>query len=304
MTEQRTSSHLFAILQALFVTFLWSTSFVIIKSGLEEIPPLVFAGLRYFLAFLILLPFAFTKNNKPVVKSLKKNDWKKLFLLGLFFYALTQGAQFIGLSLLPSVTVSLMLNFTPLVAAIIAVYYLNEFSTGLQWLGIIIFLTGIIIYFMPLDFSESYGLGLIVMFLGVVSNAFSAVLGREVNRSGIIKPVIITVISMGFGSLLLLITGIFLQGIPDLSLKAVIYIIWLAALNTALAFTIWNKTLQILTAVESSVINGTMLIQIAVLAWIFLGEDLKTSEIAGMLTASLGITLVQIKINYKKQKII
>ena len=53
------SSHAVPILQALLVTFLWSSSFVIIKIGLEEIPPLVFAGARYFIAFLVLLPFLF-----------------------------------------------------------------------------------------------------------------------------------------------------------------------------------------------------------------------------------------------------
>ena len=49
---------LVAILQALLVTFLWSTSWVLIKIGLAEIPPLTLAGLRYSLAFLFLLPFA------------------------------------------------------------------------------------------------------------------------------------------------------------------------------------------------------------------------------------------------------
>jgi drug/metabolite transporter (DMT)-like permease len=46
-----------AIAQALLVTFLWSTSWVLIKVGLSdlELPPLSFAGLRYLLAALILL---------------------------------------------------------------------------------------------------------------------------------------------------------------------------------------------------------------------------------------------------------
>ena len=47
-----------AIVIALFVVFLWATSWVLIKIGLEEIPPLTFAGLRYVLAFIILLPLA------------------------------------------------------------------------------------------------------------------------------------------------------------------------------------------------------------------------------------------------------
>jgi len=46
----------------------------------------------------------------------------------------------------------------------------------------------------------------------------------------------------------------------------------LAIVNAAFAFTLWNKSLQMLTAVESSIINGTMLPQIAILAWIFLNE--------------------------------
>ncbi|KAA0247176.1 MAG: hypothetical protein EDM72_03030 [Chlorobiota bacterium] len=71
-------SHLSAILLALLVTFLWSTSFVIIKIGLVEIPPLTFAGLRYTIAFICLLPFAFTRTNSVIIKKLNKIDWRKL----------------------------------------------------------------------------------------------------------------------------------------------------------------------------------------------------------------------------------
>jgi drug/metabolite transporter (DMT)-like permease len=34
------SPHVRAVLQALFVTFLWSTSFVLVKIGLQDIPAL------------------------------------------------------------------------------------------------------------------------------------------------------------------------------------------------------------------------------------------------------------------------
>jgi drug/metabolite transporter (DMT)-like permease len=54
----RLSPHLRAVLQGLLVAFLWSTSWVFIKFGLSNIPSLTFAGLRYMLAFLCLLPFA------------------------------------------------------------------------------------------------------------------------------------------------------------------------------------------------------------------------------------------------------
>jgi drug/metabolite transporter (DMT)-like permease len=268
---------------------------VIIKIGLAEIPPLTFAGLRYTIAFVCLLPFAFTKTNSIVIKNLKKKDWFKLVLLGFLFYAFTQGTQFIGLSLLPAVTVSLWLNFTPLIVAVMAIFLINEFPTKLQWLGVLLFIVGIFTYFFPVALSENQELGLIVMTIGVLANSASAVLGRNINREAKINPVIVTIVSMGIGSLVLLIIGIAIQGLPSISFQNVLYLLWLAVVNTALAFTIWNLTLRSLSAMESSIINGTMLIQIALLAWIFLGETISAQEGIGMLIAASGALLVQLR---------
>ena len=289
-------SHLKAIPLAVLVTFLWSTSFVIIKIGLAEIPPLTFAGLRYTIAFICLLPFGFTKKHYSEIKTLNKNDWLQLTLLGILFYAFTQGTQFIGLSLLPAVTVSLWLNFTPLIVAVMAIFLIKEFPTGLQWVGVILFLIGIMTYFFPITLSENQELGLIVMTIGIFANSASAVLGRSINRKASISPVVVTIISMGIGSVILLISGIAIQGFPSISTQNIIYLLWLAVINTALAFTIWNFTLRTLSAMESSIINGTMLIQIAVLAWIFLGEAITLQEGIGMLIAACGAVLVQLKI--------
>ncbi len=288
-------SNLTAIVLALLVTFLWSTSFIIIKIGLSEIPPLTFAGLRYTIAFTALLPLAFRKEIKSEIKHLQKRDWQKLILLGLTFYTLTQGAQFLGLSLLPAVTVSLLLNFTPVVVAVMGIFILSERPTILQWLGALLFILGVLVYFLPIISNRNQTLGLIVMAFGILANAGSAVIGRDVNRKASLSPITITVISMGIGGIILLITGIVFQGLPAISFTNILYLLWLALINTAFAFTLWNLTLRTLTAMESSIINGTMLIQIAVLAYIFLGEEITTKEGIGMLIAAIGAVLVQLK---------
>jgi drug/metabolite transporter (DMT)-like permease len=287
--------HIKAILLALLVTFLWSTSFVIIKIGLAEIPPLTFAGLRYTIAFICLLPLAFTKKNSAQIKRLNRKDWLKLFLLGILFYVFTQGTQFVGLSLLPAVTVSLWLNFTPLVVAVMAIVLIKEFPTTLQWIGILLFIFGIVTYFFPVDLSQNKTIGLIMMTVGVFANSASAVLGRNINRDTKINPIVVTIISMGVGSIILLISGIVIQGFPSISFQNMLYLLWLAVVNTALAFTIWNFTLRTLSAMESSIINGTMLIQIAILAWIFLGEAISIKEGIGMWIAASGALLVQLR---------
>ena len=104
----------FPRLQAVIVTFLWSTSWVLIKLGLEEIPAINFAGLRYTLAFLILAPaLLVSARQRARLRSLTAPDWLRLCALGTVFYALTQGAQFVALACLPAVTLSLVLSFSP-----------------------------------------------------------------------------------------------------------------------------------------------------------------------------------------------
>jgi drug/metabolite transporter (DMT)-like permease len=130
---------------------------------------------------------------------------------------------------------------------------------------------------------------------GVLANALSSILGRYINRSRLLSPLLVTVVSMGIGSALLLVSGLLVQGLPALSLRNGFFIAWLALVNTALAFTLWNHTLRVLSAMESSIINGTMLVQIALLAWLFLGEGLILQKIAGLVLVATGAILVQLK---------
>jgi len=283
------------MLQALLVTFLWSTSFIIIKWGLIEIPPITYAGLRYIIAFLCFIPFIARKKYINEIKELKSTQWKKLILLGFEFYTFTQGAQFLGLSLLPSVTVSLMLNFTPLVVAVMGIFLLSEKPSPLQWIGSALFIVGIVTYFFPISLIGNQAVGLVIMLVGVLANAGSAIIGRDINRNKDISPLVITFISMGVGAAILIIIGISLDGFPEISFKIWMFLIWLAVVNTAFAFTLWNLTLRTLTAMESSIINGTMLIQIAVLAWYFLDENISIQEGIGMIVAGVGAVLVQIR---------
>jgi len=100
---------------------------------------------------------------------------------------------------------------------------------------------------------------------------------------------------MGIGATILLITGLLTEPLPQLKWQSWLIIIWLALVNTAFAFTLWNHTLRTLSAMESSIINNTMLIQITFLAWLFLDETLTWLEVLGLALAAVGILLVQIR---------
>jgi drug/metabolite transporter (DMT)-like permease len=290
-------SRIKAILIALLVTTIWATSWIFIKIGLEDIPGLTFAGLRYSMATLILLPFLLRKNVRMEMRTLSRRSWIKLIILGVILYAVGQGGQFLGLSHLPSVTVGLILNFSSLFVAFLAYAAIKEHPSWLQWLGVFLNLGGILFYFSPFMGFEGSVWGWVFSGLSLTGNVVGTVLGRDVNKSGKNNPVITTTVSMGIGAVLMLGIGILWQGLPPLSLKSIGIIVLLASVNTALSFTLWNYTQQTLTATESVIINNTMLVQIAILAWVFLGEKQSVNGLIGLAMVTLGAVIVQLKIN-------
>jgi len=294
MIGQR-SPRLRAILQALIVTFLWSTSWVLIKIGLEDIPAVTFAGLRYFLAFLILVPVFLLSKKVTPLRSLSRSNWLSLAALGLLFYTIAHGSQFLALSYLPAISFSLLLNASAIIVALLAIPLLGEIPTTLQWGGAVLFLVGVLLFFYPLDIPAALLIGYLFAAVHVLANAFSSVLGRGINRRATIHPLTVTMVSMGIGSVALLVVGLLTEPLPQLGWQSWGIIIWLALVNTAFAFTLWNLTLRTLSAMESSIINNTMLIQIAFLAWLFLDESLTWAEVVGLGLAAVGILLVQIR---------
>ncbi len=291
------SHRLKAILLAVFVTFLWSTSWVLIKIGLHNnLPAITFAGLRYTLAFLCLVPFVLVNpSQRMALKRLTGKQLAKLALLGVVFYTVTQSSMFLSLAYLPANTVSLLLNLTSVFVGIGGIFILRELPTSLQWIGIGLSALGVGIYFFPLSLPEGQLLGIGIGLFCMIMNVISALFSREVNREASISPLLVTFVSMGFGSVLMLITGLLVQGFGTLSVLDWAIITWMAVLNTALAFTLWNRSLQVLTAIESSILNSLMMPQIAVLAIIFLGEGLSARAISGLALVGIGTIVVQLK---------
>jgi len=292
---RRLTPHTRAVAEAVLVTILWSSSWVLIKIGLRDIPALPFAGLRYVLAWLVLLPFALRSGSLQELHGLSRSGWLRLIALGLVFYTLTQGGQFLTLAYLPAVTFSLLLNFSAIIVALLGIGWLGERLSRLQWAGAILFIGGVLVYFYPVVIPRSQAFGLTIAGLTVLANALASLLGREVNRLGHLSPLTVTAVSMGIGALTLLAVGIAVQGFPPIPFTGWLIVGWMALANTAFAFTLWNRTLRVLSAAESSIINNTMLIQIALLAWVFLGESITLREGIGLIIAAAGILIVQVR---------
>ena len=288
----------FAITQAFFVTILWSSSWPIIKFGLEDegLPPLTFAGLRYVIASLILVAVIISiKKHRITVRKMSARWWLKLVIYGLIFYTITQGAQYFGLLRLDAITVSLLLSFTPMLVLVLAIFILNEIPGIIQAILVISAIGGAIMYFYPivnLSLTTYIIIGLIIVGVGVLANAFSSIIGRAINKSRELDPIVITAISMLIGSVILLVLGLSTEDFPMLTGRAIFYILWLSFVNTAFAFTLWNHAMQRLRAVEISIINNTMTFQIAVLAVLFLNERPSAIQWVGLMITAIAAILL------------
>lgn len=289
------SHHRRAVVAAVVVTVLWSSSWVLIRQGLDDeaLPPLTFAGLRYGLAAAVLWTWTgASASRRLALRTLDRGSLASLALLGVVFYAVTQGAQFVAIDNQPAATSSLVLSMSPLLVGLVSHRSLGEVATGRQLLGAVLVAIGALAYFG--GGLGATAIGMMAALVALAANVASAVLGRAVNRTMHLSSLTVTTVSMTIGAVLLIGVGVLLDGWPDLSGRAVLVIAWLAVVNTALAFTLWNSSLRRLSAMESAGLNNTMLVQIGVLAWVFLGEFPGPLGLVGIVAVSIGVVLTQL----------
>ena len=301
-TEVETSQfnkrdRIFAVLEALFVTVLWSSSFVIIKIGLEDIPPLMFAGLRYSLASIILMALIFAQTKMQLsLKGRSRKWWGMLALYGCIYITATQGTQFLGLYYLPAITLSLLLNLTPMIVLLSAIPMLGEKPSRSETILVAVGLFGVLLYFyseIQIGFLGVSILGLLIGLASLLANSASALIGRAINRTLDTPPLVVTGIMMSVGSVFLMLLSLTIETMIPLSLISWAYILWLAVVNTALAFTLWNRAMRVLRAVDMTLINSTMMPQIVILSIAFLGEFPGLLDWIGLILLAISVAAVQ-----------
>lgn len=233
-----------------------------------------------------------------------KQEWWLLVLMGIISYFIAQGFQFLALDHLPATTLSLILNMTSILVMISAIFLIKELPTWLQIAGVILNLIGTLIFFYPAGFSGNSSIGFLFGAICLIANAIASVLGRKINHQGRLNPIAVTMVAMGIGSIMMLASGLVWQGLPRISTLSIVIIVVMALINTAFTFVLWNYSLQTLTAVESSIINGTMMVFITIFAWVFLGETQSLQGIFGLLLAFVGAIIVNIRVEKKKPAVV
>ena len=281
---------------AILVTILWSSSYVLIKWELSDIPPLFFATLRYSLAFLVLLAVEAMAGSRGESNGVHgKRETVLLVVAGLGGYTVAQGLQFVGLYYLPAVTTSFLLNFNPFFVLVLGVGILDERVSISQLGGLGLALVGAWAFFSERASWEGQWFGVLIVIVSGVGWAVYLVVVRMLQRSGQINSLRLTTVTMGVGVVgmagLTALSGQY----SAISASGAVVIVWLATANTALAFFMWNWTLKAIPAYELTVLQDIMLAEIALFSLVFLGETITPIMVGGMALVLIGVVIVQLK---------
>ena len=286
-----------ALLLGVVVTFLWATSVVLIRIGVsdEDIAPIGFAAVRFGLAGLLLLPLAIPAMRGTTSWEGGRHWLGRVVLYGLMLFCVAQIGFYVAAVELPVAMIGLLMAISPVVTALVALPSAHERASALQLVGIVVLVVGVAAYF-GLEAPDADAIYLIAGIAIPIFVGGGAFLGRSVavDSRHYGGPLGMTSLAMLVGAGTTLAIAIVTEGVPSFSLTAWGLILWMAAVNTALTYTLWAQTQRRLRAVEASVLGDLTIIMIAILGWLVLDETLTLIEVAGIALVLAGVVLVQL----------
>jgi len=196
------------IFWAIVTCLLWSTAYAGIKIGLEYDTPLHFAGLRFTLAGLMIIPFTV----KPArFISMIRENWKLVLWITLFQTVITYSLFYLGMDMVPGALGAVIVGSQPLVTAVVAaLMHKEDRLTGRKIVTIIFGITGVI---MISAGRQALKLGGLIELLGVfmilsanvstaVSNVLVSLKGKGIN------PFVLSSTSLLLGGIIILLISI------------------------------------------------------------------------------------------------
>jgi drug/metabolite transporter (DMT)-like permease len=272
---------------------LWGFSFLAIELGLDTLEPVLFAAFRYDIAAVLLLGYAVTSGA----------DWRPAgranataIVGGGVFLVAGNGLLFIGQQTVPSGVAAIMQSLVPVLTSLWALLLLpEERVSAVGAVGILLGFAGVGLIVRP-DPANLLGADVVGRVL-ILAQAASVALGGVIIQRA--RPTLDRAALSGWSMLLgavllhLLSTA---TGEPftlppvGVGLAAVVY---LGVFATAVAFFIYYTLLEVLGALETSLVAYLVPVVATVAGVLVLDEAITLSTVAGFLVVFVGFVLLK-----------
>ena len=283
---------------AIIACLLWSSAFVGIKIGLAYTTPLQFAGTRFFISGLMILPF--TVGWKSYWALVRANV-KIVMIIAILNNFLQYSMFYLGLSMVPAALAAIIIGSGPLFVAGVAHFMMPGDKMTLKKVFIFAFgFSGIVLVsFGRNEFGEiqqSGYLGILLLLLVNLSSGFGNVfVARDAKN---IPPLVLSSSTMIIGGAILYTFSLFVEGFhPEIKPPDYYFsLAWLSFLS-ATAISIWFVLLKRPGIKVSDLNIWKFLIPVtgAVLAWIILREESASFiAISGMIIIAASLIMLNI----------
>lgn len=225
------------------LTLLWAPSFLLIKIGLEEVPPLAIATSRLAIAASIL--FVILRMRGGGLPR-DRAAWRALTIMAFFGSALPFAAISMGEQFTDSALASIFNGATPIATSILAHFFLEEERmTPVKLIGIVIGFLGIVTIFVPAIGAGGGSLfGLTAFLIAAMCYGISMVHARR-NLRGL-APLVGPTVQLGLAAVMLVPFTLAFEwhqlAIP--SGPALYSILFLGVMGTGLAYIVYYAILE------------------------------------------------------------
>jgi drug/metabolite transporter (DMT)-like permease len=277
------------------LSVLWGGSFFFNGVVLRELPPLTVVLLRVALASVFLLPLLWVYRIRfPRGIS----GWTPFVAIGLFNNVLPFSLIVAGQTYIPSGLASILNATTPLFAVIVMAAAGEEKLHARRIAGVIVGLIGVVLLHggfgsKGFGFENGQGIGILLCLAGAFSYGLSALVARRLLLNS--PPLGTATFQLLASSAMMIVVAGFVERPWQLPMPAAstwFAVIGLAALSTALAYTVFFQILR--RSGATSVMLVTLLIPVTaiLLGYLVLGEQISSREIFGALVIGSALLLI------------
>ena len=291
MPEQRTK--LAAVAAFVALCLIWSSTWLAIKLGLRDLPPLSFVAIRFIIAVVVLLAISI---GRVRLLPRERGDFKLLAWTGVLMFCVNYALLFWA-ELYVSSGLSAVLQATiPIFGMVFAHYVLpSEPLRGARIAGALVALGGVAVICSRLfDFGGLLAFwGGVAIVFGAAGAAFSNVLLKA--RAIRLAPAMIAAWQMILGLIPLIVAGFLVEGNPfhfHWTARATFCLLYLAIPGSALAFLLLYWLLPRMSVTNLQTISFITPPGAVLFGWLFGGESFSLWSLTGGALVLIGVWLI------------
>lgn len=275
----------------------WGSAFAGIKIGIEYIPPILFAAVRYDVAAAIL--FAYVLLTSERLRPANRAEWFDVLVSGIFIIAALQGFLAFGEQFTTSATAAIIVSTGPILTTGIARIILPKESVTITWLlGLLLGFVGVVLVVRPEPNLLLAGgfIGEMSILMGVIFLAIGTVLTRVVAQDVHLAVTVREAWAMGIGAIVLHVSSLAMNesiSLTQFEGPGIGAILYLALVPSVIGYFVYFDLLDRIGAIEVNLVLYTTPVVAALIGWGVLGEQLSFATIIGFFVIFTGFVLLK-----------